>query len=386
MKLPNNIYGLVAFLVLLNLYLVDKYGTFSEMPTILKLLDVSSFILLFAGFVKIIRPKGKKQTHIQKTEGDSSPIMRSFFGNVNFSGVNPDVVNKMLELIDKKDIELEEKRKEAEEWAKKYRELKEGIETAPYKEDEKEKLSSLISEGQFEEAGKLLDGKISEDEKAVETLAATHYSRAKLFELEFKPLDALPHYEKAYSLDSGSFVHSLDYGLLLLEQNMYEESEKVLELTLSNLRNSVAGDKEEVLTMLAATLNNLAILYRNTNRFQDAEVSYDEALESYRELAEGNRPAYLPYVATTLNNLGNFYTQTNQPQDAEVSYNEALNYRRELAEANRPVYLIFVATTLSNLGNLHAKTNRLQDAENAYNEALRPLSMRLWNTIANLRR
>ena len=36
------------------------------------------------------------------------------------------------------------------------------------------------------------------------------------------------------------------------------------------------------------TLNNLAILHRNTNNYPTAEKEYTEALKTYRNLAERN--------------------------------------------------------------------------------------------------
>ena len=70
------------------------------------------------------------------------------------------------------------------------------------------------------------------------------------------------------------------------------------------------------------TLNNLAILYRDTQRLQEAEEAYQEALMTYRQLAKANAAAYLPNVATILNNLAILYRQTQRLQEAEEAYQE----------------------------------------------------------------
>ena len=71
------------------------------------------------------------------------------------------------------------------------------------------------------------------------------------------------------------------------------------------LRNPQAYDSD-----VAQTLNNLAVLYKNTKRFSESELMYKEALEIRRRLAQSNPQAYDPDVAQTLNNLAHLYQKT----------------------------------------------------------------------------
>jgi tetratricopeptide (TPR) repeat protein len=71
------------------------------------------------------------------------------------------------------------------------------------------------------------------------------------------------------------------------------------------------------------TLNNIAILYKDTQRMKEAEQAYGEALAAYRKFAEANPDAYLPYVATTLNNLAILCLSAERIQEVETHAFEA---------------------------------------------------------------
>ena len=108
-----------------------------------------------------------------------------------------------------------------------------------------------------------------------------------------------------------------------------------------------------------------------------AEEAYQEALSIRRELAKANPEAYLPDVAMTLNNLAILYRDTQRMKAAEEAYQEALSIRRELAKANPEAYLPDVAVTLNNLAVLYRATQRMKAAEECCREAERLLEP-LW--------
>lgn len=100
---------------------------------------------------------------------------------------------------------------------------------------------------------------------------------------------------------------------------------------------------------MAATLNNLGILLKNSNEFAGARQGYEEALEIRRKLAAANPQTYLPDVAMTLNNLGILLSDSNEFAGARQAYEEALETYRSLAVANPRTYLPDVAMTSINL-------------------------------------
>jgi len=55
-----------------------------------------------------------------------------------------------------------------------------------------------------------------------------------------------------------------------------------------------------------------AVFLKEHYRLKQAEQLYQEALEIRRELAKQNPATFLPYVATTLNNLAILHRNTNE--------------------------------------------------------------------------
>ncbi len=162
--------------------------------------------------------------------------------------------------------------------------------------------------------------------------------------------------------DLASLVFS--QAKFLQENNQFKEAAEAYLEVLSYFREQ--GDLPNV----AATLNNLANLHRNTHDFEAAEKEYQEALAIYRKLAKNAPEAYLPDVAMTLNNLANLHYNIHDFKAAEKEYQEALAIYRDLAKTTPEAYLPDVAMTLNNLANLHSDTHDFKAAEKEYQEAL----------------
>ena len=175
-------------------------------------------------------------------------------------------------------------------------------------------------------------------EATIERVAANQFNRGRVFDLQFQPLKALPHYEKAYRYRPDHFTYVHAYADTLQANTVSQTRNKICQATLKTLRQLAKANTAAYPANVAMTLNNLAILYRDTQRLQEAEEAYPEALMTYRQLAKANAPAYLPNVATILNNLAILYRQTQRLQEAEEAYQEALMTYRQLAKANAAAY------------------------------------------------
>jgi tetratricopeptide (TPR) repeat protein len=94
----------------------------------------------------------------QRTEGWCSPAVAHTGGNVTITceGVNPKALQRLNELLDKKDLELQEKIREAEEWARKYRQLSQALARESRDSAPTQEAKALLEEGKLEEAGKVL--------------------------------------------------------------------------------------------------------------------------------------------------------------------------------------------------------------------------------------
>ena len=311
------------------------------------------------------------------TKGNCSPIISGEVkGDVTITceSIPEKALKRLNELLDKKDEELhhtkltlQEKIAEAEKWAKRYKELEGSLQAGDDNELSKQALTALQA-GDLNKAGELLDKSIAQREqtvdKMVDKVASDHSNRAKVFELQFEPVQALQHAEKAYRYRPENKDYAHAYAVLLQNQKQHAQAISIYEQNLQRLREK--GDKAGI----AKTQNNLGVLYKNTQRLKEAEASYKEALTIRRDLAKVNPQAYLADVASTLNNLGLLYSDMQQMKEGEASYQEALAIRRDLAKVNPQAYLLNVATTLNNLGLLYSDTQRFKEGEASYQEAL----------------
>ena len=309
-----------------------------------------------------------------KSHGPCSPNLADIQGDItiNCPGVNPELMrffNQQLAAKGHEIQDLKDKLRAAEEWSTKYFELTERLAAAGIKSELSRKAEELVESGRFDEAGTILDDILKEEEKDVDKVAADHFSRGRLYELQFQPLDALPHYEKAYSYRSDNALYALVYAGLLLRQNQFEKAEHIYAQTLAALTKS---DNKAIVYQpdLAGSLNNLGLLYADTKRFPEAEEALKEALKAFRELATANPATYEPALAGALNNLGGVYRETERFVEAEGAYNEALQIRRRLAKANPTVYDPAFAGTLYNLGILYTDMLCIREAEEYLKEAL----------------
>ena len=162
----------------------------------------------------------------------------------------------------------------------------------------------------------------------------------------------------------------LEYAVFLQENKQYHLIGSLYDEALSKYRGFARQNPEAFDSDVAMTLNNLAILHKNTQRFDMAEQEYGEALEIYRRLAEKNHEAFDSDVAMMLNNLANLHSDTQRLDKAEQEYNEALEIYRRLTEKNLEAFDSDVARTLNNLATLHSDTQRFNEAEQEYGEAL----------------
>jgi hypothetical protein len=73
-----------------------------------------------------------------------------------------------------------------------------------------------LEEGKLDELGSLFDEIQKSDEKEIERIASNHYNRAKFFAMQFKSLDALQHYAKAYQYVPQNQYYSFAYATALV--------------------------------------------------------------------------------------------------------------------------------------------------------------------------
>jgi tetratricopeptide (TPR) repeat protein len=195
----------------------------------------------------------------------------------------------------------------------------------------------LFLDGQVEQALKILDEerlrrnlaaakqRKEEAEKEIEQAAGSWVLKARLLTIQFRFADAETAYGEALQAAPNSFDINFAFAYFSQLLNRRAVAAKAYERCLEVARQN--GDEEAV----AATLNNLGLLYHDQNRMDDARQAYEEALNIRRELARKNPETYLPDMAMTLNNLGVLHHDQNRMDEARQAYEEALSIYKKFA-------------------------------------------------------
>ncbi len=239
-----------------------------------------------------------------------SPAQNGNGNTVICNGVDPRAVDRLNELLNRKDLDLKQKTAEANEWARRYNDLNAQLEETKKQLTAKgedttlvETAQDLLHQGKLEEARAIFDRLINSDEANVDRAAQDHFGRASVFALQFRLDEALPDYAKAYQYRPDDQRFADAYAYALQQQRDYPKAESVLQEVLRRRRELAAQNPAAYRPDLARTLNNLGNLYNDTHRFADAEAALKEAAGIERELAAHNPAAYRPGLSTTLSNL-----------------------------------------------------------------------------------
>ena len=112
----------------------------------------------------------------------------------------------------------------------------------------------------------------------------------------------------------------------------------------------------------AASLNNLAVLYKAMGEYAKAEALYQEALRICQKILGPEHPS----TATSLNNLAGLYDEMGEYAKAEPLYQEALRICQKVLGPEHPD----TAASLNNLALLYNHMGEYAKAEPFYREAL----------------
>src|SRR6266852_3408967 len=203
---------------------------------------LAAVLLLLPACIAAQTP-GVMGTNNQASNGNCSPnIVGSGSGPVNVqfigscSGIDPRLVRELTqsmqkflaqfpktignlnELLDKKNVELAQKVQEVKDWTKKYLDLNQRLEEQPAEDELSKQAGNALKEGNLSRAEALLKELLAKEEKQVERTARNHFNLAEVYDLRFRPLLALPEYEKAYQYRSQEFSYASAYARLLYAQ------------------------------------------------------------------------------------------------------------------------------------------------------------------------
>uniref|UniRef100_A0A8C5LFC9 Kinesin light chain n=1 Tax=Jaculus jaculus TaxID=51337 RepID=A0A8C5LFC9_JACJA len=115
-------------------------------------------------------------------------------------------------------------------------------------------------------------------------------------------------------------------------------------------------------SQVAATLNNLAVLYGKRGRYREAEPLCQRALDIREKVLGADHPD----VAKQLNNLALLCQNQGKFEDVERHYARALSIYEALGGPHDPN----VAKTKNNLASAYLKQNKFEQAEELYRDIL----------------
>jgi tetratricopeptide (TPR) repeat protein len=136
-------------------------------------------------------------------------------------------------------------------------------------------------------------------------------------------------------------------------------------------RAGLAGDPGKYQPLVAACLNNLAVVHIQLEEYDKAASYYEETLETYRELALQRPVAFRPYLASTYANLGILYADPMKRfSDAYQANAQALEIYAELAAQSPERYTHYLATAYHNAGIYTLETPSWPQAKPFLSKAL----------------
>ncbi|XP_065064035.1 kinesin light chain-like isoform X3 [Rhopilema esculentum] len=161
-------------------------------------------------------------------------------------------------------------------------------------------------------------------------------------------------------------ILALVYRSFHLHLTLWQERDQSKYKEAANLLNDALAIREKTLgpdhPAVAATLNNLAVLYGKRGKYKEAEPLCKRALEIREKVLGRNHPD----VAKQLNNLALLCQNQGKYDEVEMYYQRAL----EIYEAQLGPDDPNVAKTKNNLASAYLKQGKYKAAEQLYKEVL----------------
>jgi tetratricopeptide (TPR) repeat protein/nucleoside phosphorylase len=173
---------------------------------------------------------------------------------------------------------------------------------------------------------------------------------------------SLSIYERQRGPDHPLVASTLNnLALLYREEGKYEEAKIYLDRSLG-IREQRLSDLAQSYGDTAQSLSNKASVYQRQGNYAEAESLYKKAL-GFNQLVYGQDHSE---VATVMNNLAGLYELQGRYPEAEPLYRQALSIWKRQSEPDP----LLVATSLNNLAGLSQREGKYREAESLYEQAL----------------
>ena len=194
-----------------------------------------------------------------------SPAQNGNNDNVTCNGVDPRAEHYLNDLLDRMNLDLKQKTDEANDWARRYKELNAQLEEmkkqlAAKGEDVTlvESAQDLLHQGKLEEARAIFDRLIQSDEANVDRAGQDYFGRATVFALQFRFDEALPDCAKAYQYRPNDQGYAEAYAYALWQKD-YSKMEAVLQELLKQQRPLRRKTRSQLGSFLEVRFPTLAL-------------------------------------------------------------------------------------------------------------------------------
>ena len=166
--------------------------------------------------------------------------------------------------------------------------------------------------------------------------------------------DALTIREKTLGENHPAVAATLNnLAVLYGKRGKYKDAEPLCKRALEIREKVLGSDHPDV----AKQLNNLALLCQNQGKYEEVEKYYQRALDIYEnKLGQDD-----PNVAKTKNNLASAYLKQGKYKEAETLYKQVLTRAHErefglIDDHNKPIWQVSIEDLILE-PNLNAKSN-----------------------------
>ena len=350
-----------------------EYHWLQAIPPAAWLIPIAIILAAVIGGVFTRRDSSKP---LASTTGSTSPAIHDVNGGVkvnhvtnNYHGIPPQVVARLEEALNKKEIELTQSRQTAaqrektiDQWIERYRDLEQQLAQRPKDDALAREAKVALDEGKLEDAEALLRRSLESHLKNLETFSGKAgqdaYSLGHLAELQLDYVKAQRYFEQAVTLVPENSTYLNRAGLINHTLGAYDSAIRYYEQALASDLKTYGEDHPSV----ARDRNNLGLAYHAKGEFDRAIRYFEQALASDLKTYGGDHPN----VATERNNLGSAYQALGECQKAIGYYEQALASDLKTYGEDHPDVAIY----RNNLGSAYHAKGEFDRAIRYFEQAL----------------
>lgn len=331
------------------------------------------------------------------TRGNQSPAIYAPGGKAEiWYGIPPKAFRSIWNILEEKQLALEDFDKKFQEQVEKFKELKRELDARADYDKIAARAKVLLEQGDIAGAERMLEEDALQANKQT---AYRNYEVARVKELNNKPQEADEYYMLAALLDKKNATYTFAYGKYLIDAGKYQKATEQIQLSLDNLsgesthgeetarrynqlgeaylglgehdlaisylekaQNILLGLGDEEYARVADSYNNLGLAFVAKGAFNQGIDYYQQALEIYQAKPE----IYYPQIAITFNNLGSAYSYKRDFPQALEYYEFARKLLSEVYGEQHPR----VATSLNNIGFVYGNMQELDRSLEYFQQAL----------------